>query len=249
MDCLILAGGKSSPEMKSETGCEFRADLPINGVKMVEFVANTIHESLPALQSIVIVGTKVEPFKHAVPGNSFLDSLKNGMSQIETETFLIATADLPFLKPESVKEFVNLADYQAALNWPIIPIEICKEKFPNMKRTTLKLREGRFTGGNLALCNKQLMEQIFPTLQTAYQNRKSVFKLASQIGYSTLFRVLAGQLLPASLPLKTLESKITRFLGAPVKAVVCHGADLGADVDTLEHYQLAKNLIENQAQP
>lgn len=249
MDCVILAGGKSSEEMQRATGCEFRADLPIAGLRMVEYVANAIRNALPETERIIVVGSQVEGCLTATAGQSFLGSLKYGMQLVETETFLIATADLPFLTKESVEEFVHKSDRKAALNWPIIPIEICKEQFPNMKRTTLKLKEGRYTGGNLALCNKALMQKILPTLQTAYQNRKSVFKLAGQIGIGTLARVAFGQILPSSLPLSILEAKIAKFVGAPVKAVVCSGADLGADVDSLEHYELAKNLIETRVKP
>ena len=249
MDCVILAGGKSSPNMKTATGCEYRADLPIGGMRMVEYVAKAIREALPETQKIIVVGSQIDGCVTAEAGQSFLGSLNNGMQLVETETFLIATADLPFLTKESVEEFVKKSDRRAALNWPIIPIEICKKEFPNMKRTTLKLKEGRFTGGNLALCNKELMQKSLPILQTAYQNRKSVFKLASQIGIGAMARVAFGQIFPKTLPLKTLEAKIAKFLGAPVKAVICSGADLGADVDSLEHYEMAKNLIEIRAKP
>jgi hypothetical protein len=242
VDAVILAGGRCSAELREATGCQYRAELPIDGIPIAEKVAITVKNAIQPLNTIV-VGYKLKGYPHAEAGNSFVASLKNGLDQVYSENFLLVAADLPFLQEESVKEIVVAANLEMALNYPIVRAEACEEQFPDMKRTTLNIREGKFTGGNIAVANKKWLETIFPVIERAYTNRKRPLALAGQVGYGTLFKVLWGRLFPKSLPLKTLEDAASRFLKAPVRAIVTNCADVGADIDNLEQYQAALKAL------
>ena len=242
MDSLILAGGRCPDDLRKSTGCELRAELPFRGVPSARLVADVIKTVSPEGKTVV-VGYQVDGCHSAPAGKSFIDSLRNGLMQVDSEAFLLAAADLPFLKPDSVRHFVGSADPKMLINYPIIPLELCEEAFPGMKRTAIRLREGRFTGGNIGVANTALMRSILPILDEAYANRKKPLRLAAQVGFGTLARLAIGQVFPAALPLRALETAVAKFLGGPVKALAMPYPDLGADVDNLIQYQQAVQLL------
>lgn len=236
MDIVVLAGGKCSEELRKASGCEYRADLAFRGRRMVGVVSEALDPILEPGDRMIIVGSHVDGRETYSSGTSFLESLKTGLEACSTEQVLVATADIPYITPESVREFVASADPEATLNWAIVPADICAGRFPNMRRTTIRLREGRFTGGNLAMIHRERFQAIYPILEKAYRNRKRPLRLAAQVGFSTLFRVMLGQILPFTLTLQRIEHTIGKFLGTKVKAVICPDAGIGADIDSLDQW-------------
>lgn len=234
MDVVVLAGGRCSPELRELSGCEFRADLPYQGQPILQRVLN----ALPSDQPAIIVGGQpgLSP-RQVGAGESFIGSLKNGLDLVTTERFLLATADLPFLTSEAVRDFVERSDLSALLNYPIVPETEVSRRFPGMARTTLKLREGRFTGGNVGVMRADLMRQSLPILERAYLLRKKPLRLAALVGFSTLIRVVAGQAVPYILPISALERSVGQLMGGPVRAIITPYAEIGADIDNAEQYR------------
>lgn len=237
MDCVVLAGGRCPQDLHDATGCEFRADLPIGNRRMVEVVVEVLDELCEPGDRIIIVGAHVDGRESLPAGGTFLESLRSGMECASSEQVLVATADIPYLTLDSLRYFISATDESAMLNWPIVPVSLCKERFPSMRRTSIKLREGRFTGGNVALIHGERLKRVFPLLDKVYASRKKPLQLAKQVGIGTLLSVAVGQLVPSLLSVANLENKIGRFLGDRVKAVICPFAELGTDVDTLEQYR------------
>ncbi len=239
MDVVILAGGKCDPELEQLTGVSYRGDIPYEGHTMAE----TVLAAVSSVGEPILVGGSPGLHERQVPaGDTFIRSIRNGLEAVKTETFLLATVDLPCLTAEAVTDFVSRCDTSAGLNYPIIRAEDCEKAFPGMKRTTLKLREGEFTGGNLGLMRTNLMRSALPVLERAYSARKSPLKLAGIIGYGLLGRVIVGSLCPWTLTLGSLEKKVGRFLGVPVKAIATPYAEIGADIDNATQYLCLKNL-------
>lgn len=233
MDIVILAGGLCDPETAEATGCRFRAELPYKGRTMLE----TVISAVSPLGSAIVVGEAREgPYRQVVPGASFIESLQNGLDAVSTGSFLLVTADLPCLTTAALEDFVRRADVKAAFNYPVIPVRLCDEAFPGMKRTTLRLKDGEFTGGNIALMSTDLMQRALPVLQRAYAARKSPGRLAAIVGFGTLARVLLAKVFPKTLSLAALERIIGRFLGVPVRAIETPFAEIGADIDNLSQY-------------
>lgn len=216
---------------------------------MAELVIEALRKNVPYLRKVVVVGYRAARAEFVEGGNSFVESLRNGLAAVDSDQFLLSAADLPFLTENSLGDFLEKCERGAAINYPIVPVRICEERFPGMKRTSIKIREGRFTGGNVALANTELMRSIFPVLEQAYENRKKPLKLARQIGIWTLVRVAMGQAVAISLPLSALERQIGQFLGAPVRAIITENAEIGADVDDLAQYRQAVKLLELQRGP
>ncbi len=234
MDIVVLAGGNTSPEMEALTGLKCRAELPYQGKRMVDIVLEAVRH---LGQPIVVGEVEVHDTRHAPAGDRFVQSLGNGLEQVQSEAFLLVTSDLPFLTRQAVDHFLEHADPDALLTYPIIPMEEADRQFPDMPRTTYKLREGTFTGGNIALLNTKLIRQQLPRMEEAYANRKSVLKLGKMLGPATLLTLLVGKLVPKSVTIRGLERAIGSALGGPVKAVVTPFAGVGCDIDSAEQYQ------------
>jgi len=234
MDVVILAGGRCDEALRAATGVELRADIVVGGKTLTERV---LAATAPFGEAILVGGPLGAASRRVESGANFCDSLGNGLAQVATERFLLVTVDLPCLTKEGLQDFIANCDISAGLNFPIVRIEDCERAFPGMKRTTLKLREGTVTGGNVGLMETATMRRVLPVMERAYALRKKPMKLAQMVGFGTLGRVLLGQALPASLPVKRLEEGVGRFLGAKVHAVFSTFAELGADLDKASDFE------------
>ena len=141
---------------------------------------------------------------------------------------LICTADLPWLTGEAVDAFIEGSS--ADLNYPIITKQIAQEQFPEQKRTWVRLKQGEFTGGNLALLSARAVPPLLQLVGRLFAARKNPLALGSLFGLGTIVALLRGQ---ADLP--KLEQQASELLGYPVRAVMARHAGLGADADKPEH--------------
>ncbi len=243
MDVVILAGGRCPIELEALSGVSQRAMLPVQGRPIVEKVI----ESTKFLgEPILVGGPKGLSNRQLNSGGHFIESLKISLQAVKTETFLLCTSDLPFITQTIIEDYLDRCNSEALFHYPIVKVEKTDSPLGQLQRTTLKLREGRFTGGNIALVNKQMMVQALPVIEHAYLARKQPLKLAQMVGVGTLLRVLAGQAIPYLLSVSSLEQAVSRFLGAPIKAVISPYLELGADVDTAEHFRMMQTILEQQ---
>jgi hypothetical protein len=240
VDVVVLAGGKCDSALRAVTGVDLRADISVGGRTLAQIVLDA---TKPFGDPILVGGPAGSAQRQIESGANFCDSLRNGLSQVQTERFLLVTVDLPCLTSEGLRDFLAHCDPSAALTFPVVRIEDCEREFPGMRRTTLKLREGTVTGGNVGLMETAAMRRALPVMERAYAMRKKPLKLAQMVGIRVLARVVLGQVLPRTLPLACLEEGVGRFLGINVRAVVSRYPELGADLDKASDYEaFAKKL-------
>ncbi|QYK54661.1 MAG: nucleotidyltransferase family protein [Fimbriimonadaceae bacterium] len=233
-DIIILAGGKLKERDQEASGCTFRSELPIDGTPMVDRVydvAKTFGEPL------VIGGPNRESWRQAPGGDSFVESLSIANSLAQSAQYLVIFADLPFLKAESIHAFLSNCDPEAGFNYPVIPVELCMKEYPQLPRTSLKLREGHFTGGNICLIERTACQSALPIVERAYAARKSPIQLGKIAGFSTLIRMVGAKTIPKAVTIRGLEKSVGKFLKVPVKGVITYAADIGTDIDSYEQYQ------------
>jgi hypothetical protein len=233
-DIVILAGGKADTETQEKLGVISTSELPWRGSTFLDHVHSVASEFT---DPIVIGGPERPNFRQAPGGKSFVESLQTGASLVKSSHFLLITADLPFLKADSIRQFLSNTDPDAGWNYPIIPLELCKKEFPELPRTSLKLREGLFTGGNICLIEISAFQAALPIIQKSYDARKSPIKLGQIAGIKTLALILATKLIPHVTPIPALEKTVGKFLKSPAKAVITHAADIGTDIDSYSQYQ------------
>lgn len=238
MNVVILAGGRCPEDLHRHAGVEWRALLPFGHRTALDVV----REALRAWGEPIVVGPSILGPGTVPGGASFVESFRAGLERVQAPRFLLCTSDLPFLREEAVRDFVTRAS-DAAIAYPIVEVGLTERAFPGMKRTSARLREGRFTGGNVALFETDAARRILPLLEEAYALRKRPLALARRLGWGTLARVLVGQAVPAVLPLASLERAARRLLGVDVRAVRTPYPELGADVDDLGQYLQAYAVL------
>ena len=247
---LILAGTKP--------GEPNRALTPLQDRPMLDYVISALTAGMRQANQpgeLLIAGDVPLPENaRAVHGGaSMIDTLLNGVAALKNgETrLLVATADIPFLTAESVADFLQRAAAvgPAQFIYPIISAEICRVRYPQMRRTTLRIAEGEFTGGNLVLLDPAFLRENESLLRDAYARRKSVIGLANLLGPSVLMRLLASRLFPFLLAIPHLEAAVGRALGgASARAIISPYPEIAADLDRPEDIVLARQILATLVQ-
>lgn len=237
---VVLAGGKTSPELRAQTGVEDRARLPFRGKEMVRWVIEALQASA-CVGPMAVVGAVApsERYSVAEAGETFLESVRNGVAALDpAEGYLLVTGDIPFLTADAITDFTRKATASGGdFCYAIVRKADCLREFPTMKRTCLKLKEGEFTGGNIVYVTQGFLRDNWSRLEEAHRLRKNKFRLAATIGFGTLLRAVLAQALPAALSIFAAEKAASRLVGGKVKAIISPYAGVGTDIDSLEHWK------------
>ena len=244
---VVLAGGRNSPEMAAQTRTEIRALTPIGTRTMLDYVVSALSET-PSVGEIFVVGTvpQSEHYTQIAGRETLLENLLAGLEAAgDAERVLVSTSDIPFLTAEAAEDFlVRASALGADLCCSYVPLAACIRKYPEMKRTTVKLAEGRFTLGNLMLVNPQFLQTKQEAITAAYDARKSPVQVARLLGPGLLARLLGAQLLaPGLLSVAGLEAAVSRALGGRAAGVCSAYAEIGTDIDKQEDVAVARHLM------
>ncbi|MCS6918519.1 MAG: nucleotidyltransferase family protein [Fimbriimonadales bacterium] len=245
---VILAGGAMEPDWQARTGARSRAEVVVGDAPMYLHVLRALR-GVESIGAILMVGNAPEGEGYTVlpPRESLLENVRLGLERSQTDSVLFATVDLPFLTVESVQFFLRESLRSgASLTYAVVPADLCRERFPQLKRTTVRLREGEVTGGNLFWAQRAVALQNLPRLEALYRARKQPLRLALQVGLDLLLRLLLAQYLsPRLLSIQHIERRIERILHVPVKGVLTPYPEVGTDIDRLEHW-LAVTTSDSQ---
>lgn len=237
MDVLILAGARSSPELRAASGAEFRCEAEVAGTTMLDTAVAASRHVGP----LVVVGPRApEGASLVAPGASMVASLSAGLGAVSSDELTVVTADLPFLRPEHVSRFLAARPSEAHIAYPIVPVACCETEFPGLSRTGVRLREGRFTGGNVFYARREALQRGLAWLESAYDARKSPVRLAGMLGAAAVGRLAVARFWPQVLPLAWVEGLASARLGIPVRAVVLQDAAIATDVDSPAHLAAAR---------
>ena len=242
---LILAGGDAPKEIQSALGVTDRSEIPFRGKPMIHWVALALRAS-ESISDIIIAGRPAgESADIILPdGGSFVANLFGGLEAASDADFvMVATADAPFLTAESLDTFVQSGLLTGAdVVFPVVPVSKCYERFPGIKRTAVKIRDGHFTGGNVILMRPSALLPLRARVEEAYSARKSPLKLVSMLGVGiTLKAIIALTVAPKLLGIADLEAAVARLLKCSAKAVICNYPEIATDIDRLSDIEaLAK---------
>ncbi len=238
---VVLAGGKSKPDLLAVTGVPNRALIEVEGETMLARVVRALRDSR-CVQEIAVVGdVPACEGCHPLPDTGdFVENVLQATSLVSDESYLLyATADTPFLTPEAVADFVQRSLQSGAdMCYPIIPLDLCEQRFPHMPRTALTLREGTFTGGNLLLIRAGVVRRQADLLRRAFAQRKSVWGMAKILGAGIILRFLLARLVsPRLLSVAHIKRRVEQLMGATAQEIPTEYAEIGVDIDKVEHLQ------------
>ncbi|MCS7301030.1 MAG: NTP transferase domain-containing protein [Fimbriimonadales bacterium] len=241
---VILAGGALDAEWGAQSGARSRAEVIVNGAPMYQHVVRALR-GVAGIEAILLIGDAPAGVGYTVlpPRDSLLENARLGLEQSRTDSVLFATVDLPFLTCESVQFFLGESLRSgAALTYAVVPADLCRERFPQLRRTTVRLREGEVTGGNLFWARRAVALRELPRLEALYRARKQPARLALHIGLGLLLRFLLAQYLsPRWLSIQQIEQRVEQILHVPVKAILTPYPEVGADIDRLEHWRAVQS--------
>ncbi len=239
--CVVMAGGKGSEEFQAATGALNSAALRVNGTPLVDIVCRALRDS-DCVDDLVVMGAAAANERSEPDHGTILDNVYAGAAIVARNPYvLFATGDMPFITAAAVRRFCDLAgEANTDLVYPIVPLELCQQAYPGMKRTGLRLREGAFTGGNLLIVKRSTLEQNAQFIRETFAARKSVWKLARLFGFRTLMSLALSRIRPEALTLAQLEQAVGRFINGTVKAVIVEYPELGVDIDRLDHVEALK---------
>jgi hypothetical protein len=167
-----------------------------------------------------------------------LENLQAGLEGIgDAKRVLVATADIPLLSADAVRDVLT-RDSGVGLVYPVVSMTASERMFPGGKRTAARVKEGRFTGGNLFLLEPRLVNDFLPRLRFILENRKNVLRLASMFGMGALVKLLLGV-----LSITELEGTVSRILGVPARALITEYAQIGFDVDKEKDLEVVLNRL------
>jgi GTP:adenosylcobinamide-phosphate guanylyltransferase len=233
---LIMAGTKP--------GTPNRALWEIHQKPMLAHVLAAVQTALPHTKILLAGDVPTPEGVVKVAGGK---TLLNGVAALENPAntrLLVVTADIPFITPEAILDFVNNAP-DADFTYAIVPMEACKKRFPMLKRTSLRLAEGTYTGGNLVFVKPAFLQTSEQAVLQAEARRKSVIGLAQMLGGETLIRFMTSFIAPSILTLPYLETQVSRAIGgAAVRAYISPYAEVGTDIDSEDERQIAETLLK-----
>jgi hypothetical protein len=158
-----------------------------------------------------------------------------------SQWILLSTADLPLLTPEAIRDFLERCfKVEAELYYPIITRQSIEEKFKGARRTYVRLKEGTFTGGNLALMRADALTPCALKGEKLVKLRKSPLGLARQIGLLFILKFILGR-----LTLAEAERSFSRLLGVKGTAIITPYPEIGMDVDKPEDWELVCRIVPN----
>lgn len=174
---------------------------------------------------------------HVPPGARLTDSLALGVGAAMgagATAFLVITADVPWVDGSMLDRFMAAARSggreAAQLVYAVVERDTALAAFPGQERTFVRLRDGRFTGGNVVYATSEAIVALLPLIDSLYRARKNPFALAGMLGFDTLLALVTG-----SASIARLERRATRLLGVDARALVSPDAALAADVDRPAH--------------
>jgi len=229
VEAIILAGGQARDPLAQRFGVASKTLMPYRGRPLVEYTLEALQQ---AGLEVILVGPNVPlspPPRVTLPDQgSLMANLEVGIRAARGERVLVATGDMPFLRQEAVRWVLENAP-QAGFVYTIVARSTIERRFPGMRRTYARVREGQFTGGNLVIVDKKLFYKALPLLKRALALRKKPLALARMIGFATLLRVLLGQ-----ADIAGLEARVSQIVGVPARALITPYAEVGVDIDKEE---------------
>lgn len=245
VDVLVVAGSPNEKTLKEVSKASYEALIEIEGKPMLSYVLEALQKS-SKINRVVVVGPKeiipVLPsdFLWANSKNSLLENVEVGIDALkDSKQVLFLTSDIPLITTKAIEDFLKLCQKRTAdLYYSAISKEVVEEKYPDTKRTYVKLKEGKFTGGSLVLFNPAVFKKCIPTGKKIIEARKQPLKICKILGYGFLLKFVLGL-----VDLEEAEKKVSGILGVNGAVIISSYAEIGVDVDKVDDFNLVSNIL------
>lgn len=235
VESVVLAGATNRGKLSEVSDAAHEAVIRVAGRPMVHYVLDALKAS-DSVERIILVGPREALDGYPSPdgielvpaGESMVENLRLGLERVQNqEPALIVTSDIPLLRAEAVDDFVNRCEQVSAdIYYSVVAKEVNEAKYPGVTRTYVRLKDGTFTGGNIALVKPEVVEACAPMIAQAVAMRKNPLKLSRLLGLKFIVKLLFNR-----LSLKEIEERVRLILGFRGVAVLSPYPEVGIDVD------------------
>jgi len=243
LKAVVLAAGVGG-DLADSMGVPAKALVPINGIPMARYVVAALDACQTISETVLITSPRAKLPDDATggakqihaAGEKFSDTIAAAARIDGDGPIVIVTADLPCLTPESVDATANFAlDSGAHFTYTMADADMCESSYPGTKRTAVRLREGRFTGGNIVVARRDILLHCLELLNSLFGNRKNVLRLAMMLGPGVLIRLALG-----TLSVEQAAARGSKILGGEVAVHASQYAEIAFDVDKPSDLEAAK---------
>ena len=243
-DVIILAGEQL---IKGLEDAGNKALYIINSKMMIEYVIDAV-KAAKDINRIVVVGPKDKLSVHlynkvdAVIDSSgnIMENVMAGIKHLKPQgNILICSCDIPLITTEAIDDFISRAkSLNVDLCYPIVEKTVNDNKYPGIERTYVKIREGKFTGGNIFYVNPKEVERGLFFANKLVKARKNPVKMARLLSLSFMLRLIIG-----NLTISAIEDKFSKITGVKARAVVSQYPEVGQDIDKFSDIRMASYYL------
>lgn len=248
VEAIVLAGASNRGALGSVSDASHEALILLEGRPMIDYVIDALRAS-PSIARILVVGPAaslaqccdLRGVELCDAGGSLVENLQIGIERLNpTGPVLVVTSDIPLIHPEAVEDFVRRCeDLSADIYYPIVSKEVNEARFPGMRRTYVRLKEGTFTGGNLVLLRPEIVASCRDMIAQAVAMRKNPLQLSRLLGFAFILKLLFNR-----LTLREIEERVRLILGFRGVAIISPYPEVGIDVDKPEDLRLVEAALK-----
>lgn len=248
IDVIILAGADNDGALKAVTDTPYEALIMLAGKPMVKYVVDAAAKSR-YVDRVVIVGPERQlreffddkVFHIAQCGDSMVENILIGIEMLQSRgKVLLLTSDIPLITPEAIDDFIDRCNAaEGDVYYPIVSREANDAKYPGVKRTYVRLKEGVFTGGNMALLQPQIVRKNHRMIERAVSMRKKPWQLSRLLGFKFIVKFIFNK-----LSLNEIEQRVQLMLGFRGIGIISPYPEVGIDVDKPSDLYLMQKVYE-----
>jgi CTP:molybdopterin cytidylyltransferase MocA len=258
MDAIVTAGGIPRPEdpLYPYSHGDSKALIDIAGKPMIQWVLDALGDA-KHVDNVIIIGlspksgvTCKKPLYYVSNQGRMLANIVAGVTKAleinkRNKYVLIVSSDIPTLKPEMVDWLIKTCmETKDDLYYGVCPREVMEARFPDSRRTYTHLKDMDVCGADMNITHVRMATEHLDMWESLIGTRKSPLKLASLIGFGTLFALFTRRL--------TLEDAVRRVserIGIKGRAVVWPYAEPCMDVDKPSQLELLRaDLAQEQTE-
>jgi CTP:molybdopterin cytidylyltransferase MocA len=251
LDVILPAGGTLPSEFARVVGTSSKALINLDGKTILKTTLGVLRAS-DRINRIVVVGPReIENSLSAADADVVLPEMSSGPENIfkglywlnKTDTppshVLVLTCDLPFLTSEGLEKFLDMCPEGKDICAPLVSKEDFNEAFPNSEAMFVGLKDGAFTLGCMYVFNASALQKARPHIEKVFEQRKSKLGMARLLGTRFVLKWLTK-----TLSVQDIEKKVHALIDCEGAAVFNSPAELAYDIDYLEDYHYATQLIQ-----
>jgi molybdopterin-guanine dinucleotide biosynthesis protein A len=261
INAVVLAGGINPIELYKGYVPGNKALLTIGGKPLIRYSLDALKDSARVKQ-ICIVGPRevheavanAGPLEHMEGGPTIAGNIYKGLKHFSGEPLvLLITADLPFVTPAAITEFLDAVGKVETTHadnvfWAVIPEESFTGPYRKVNKGYNRFRDIAVCHGNILVMTPSLAgnSRFLASLDGLYATRKNSLKAAMSMGLLIGAAYAVGVQLFRALTLGTMAGILSRHIGAGLIPVLLNRPEVAVDLDEPSDYRFVIEMLESK---